>query len=217
VVSAAPYAQGPNNTWLRRYLATGAGSAVDVLGVHLYSTSPEATVTGYQGMRRVITALGLGAKPVWDTETGFRRNTGLAYSLADQRGIVLRAFLLLTGQGIKRVYLYAWDDHGWVTLRFTGPDNRTMTPAGIAYQQAVDALTGAQVLSCSSSENGLSTCDVRQGSNLSRFYWVPTGTARVTLPPKTIGISSLGGVRRPAAAGQVVVVSAEPLQVALRP
>jgi GH35 family endo-1,4-beta-xylanase len=217
VVSASPYAQGPNNTWLRRYLATGAGSVVDALGVHLYAQVPEVALDGYATMRRAFNDLGLGAKPVWVTETGYRRNPGEGgYSDNAMRGIVLRSHLMLAAQGVARVYWYAWDNQGWVGVKMTQPDSRALAAGGVGYQQTVAALTGAKVLSCHAATTGLSSCTVSKNAKRSTYYWTSSGYRTMRLPAGTTGVQPFGGTWRPEWAGHNVLVTGLPVQVTLR-
>jgi hypothetical protein len=217
LVSASPYAQGPNNTWLRRYLSTGVGSFVDILGVHLYATVPEVALEGYATVRRAFNELGLGAKPVWITETGFRRvSGGNVYSDNEMRGIVLRIHMLLAAQGVRRVFWYAWDNQGWVGVKMTRPDSRTLAAGGIGYQQTLYALLGAQVLSCRAATTGVSSCTVSKKGRRSTYYWTSAGYRTITLPGGTTGVQPFGGTWRPEYSAHRVVVTGLPLQVTLR-
>ncbi len=217
VISAAPYALrvGDRNMWLRAYLGAGAGAAVDVIGMHLYSATPELAVDAYQDVRQALRDLRLDAKPVWITEVGFHRDGNLPLPTDEQRGIVMRTFMLLAAQGVQRVFWYAWDNHDWVAVRMTANDSRTVSPAGLAYRQMYYQLHGAAVTSCLSDARGVSQCTVVRNGSTSNFYWTTAGTGSFTLPAKTTGIQTLGGRWVPAYAGGTAYTGVVPVQVTI--
>ena len=127
----SPSATGPNGAgWLREFLRRGGGQYVDVIGYHFYvmPQPPEMMVPLINNVREVMRENGAGAKPLWNTETGWgyprpfpSRELAASY--------LVRAHLLAWSSGVQRFYWYAWDNHTWVSLQTTEPDNSTLNRA----------------------------------------------------------------------------------------
>lgn len=155
-------------SWLSEFLKMGGGTYVDVIGYHfyVYPEPPESMMKLIQTVRRIMTDNGVGGKPLWDTETGW--STPKPFPSDDLAAAYLaRAYVLTWSAGVQRLYWYAWDNHGWVSLETTETDNHTLRSAGRAYQVMETWIIGARMSECTQEEDltwicGLSRSGIRQ-------------------------------------------------------
>jgi hypothetical protein len=133
---------------------------VDVIGYHLYIAPqpPEATQSLVASVRQTMVQTGVGDKPLWNTEAGWFLPKPFPPELA--AAYLVRAFIINWAAGVRRLYWYAWDNHGWVSLETTQSDSRTLTPAGSAYGVAARWLSGARMLTCKSDAKQIWICEL---------------------------------------------------------
>lgn len=168
--------------WLAEFLIKGGGSFVDVIGFHLYVAPqpPESTLTLASNIRQTLARTGAGEKPLWNTEAGwfmpkpFPPELGAAY--------VVREFLMNWAAGVQRLYWYAWDNHGWVSLETTASDNHTLTPAGNAYAVAFHWLVRARLLSCRNDFRQLWICELERDGRHEWILWSAAGARSFQVP-----------------------------------
>jgi hypothetical protein len=175
--------QDAGTQWLAEFLAKGGGNFVDVIGYHFYVSPqpPEATVPLVAAVRHVMEKTGVGNKPLWNTEIGWSSPKPFpSQELA--AAYLLRAYVMNWAAGVQRVYWYAWDNHGWVTIETTEKDNITLTPAGTAYGAASRWLAGARMRSCAAGSDQTWTCELERAGNLQRLIWSASGKKHFALP-----------------------------------
>jgi GH35 family endo-1,4-beta-xylanase len=157
--------------WLAEFLRKGGGQYVDVIGYHfyVYPQPPEAMLPLIDRVKQTMKDNGVTDKPIWDTELGWAKpkpfpSDELAASYLS------RSYILSWISGIRRVYWYAWDNHGWVSLETTALDNKTLRPAGRAYGTLQQWLVGASIAECNSADN-VWTCLLRRNGESQWIVW----------------------------------------------
>lgn len=167
----ATVGSGKHLDWLDRFLGLGGKDALDVLSHHFYvaESSPESMLPLIGKVRGTMNRHGLGHVPIWNTEAGWwianqggmKNRDGLVsgwkkLDASDGAAYVARALILGWAAGLERYYWYSWD-HG--NMGLIEPSDRTLKPAGKAYDTVVGWLEGAVMSSCSESD-GLWICDL---------------------------------------------------------
>jgi len=159
-------------TWLSEFLAMGGGRYVDVIGYHFYvmPQPPEAMVPLIQRVKQTMQDHGVGAKPLWNTETGWALPKPFpSDELA--AGYLTRAMILAWSAGVERFYWYSWDNHNWVTIQTTEKDNRTLTPAGKAYENAYKWIIGSVLKECTQDSKHTWTCSLEHEGEPQWIIW----------------------------------------------
>ena len=180
VSPAATQARGTD--WLAEFLKKGGGEFVDVIGYHLYVApqTPEATVALVSTVKRLMQESGQSQKPIWNTETGWFLPKPFPQDLA--AAYVIREFVLSWANGVQRLYWYAWDNHGWVSLETTAKDSTALQPAGQAYAVAFRWLVGSRMLGCSADAEQTWTCSLERNGAEQRIIWNAAGPRDIRLP-----------------------------------
>jgi hypothetical protein len=157
--------------WLAAFLSKGGGEFVDVIGYHFYVAPqpPEATVQLASTVKKLMRDAGISEKPIWNTEAGWFLPKPFPNDLA--AAYIVRDFVLNWAVGIQRLYWYAWDNHGWVTLETTESDSETLTPAGHAYAVAFRWLVGARMLGCTEDPTHTWVCELDRQGIRQRIVW----------------------------------------------
>jgi hypothetical protein len=169
--------------FLDSYLGKGGGQYADVIGYHFYvgaNAPPEAMVTLINSVKAVMAKHGLASKPLWDTEAGWLGNTLLPPDTA--AAWLARAEILNWAAGVSRFYWYAWEIQHGSQIELVGPDNATLTPAGVAFATIQKWMTGAVLTGCSSARNGLWTCGFQRENSVSHVMWSATKETAVPVP-----------------------------------
>lgn len=165
-------------TWLAQFLNLGGGKYVDVIAYHFYVSPqpPEAMVPLIQQVRQIMRDTGVGDKPLWNTESGWQVPKPFpSFDLA--AAYLARAYILNWAAGVSRFYWYAWDNHTWVSIQTTEPDNRTLTPAGRAYVTIQKWLTEAELNGCEENADHIWMCRLTRNGVPSWILWNPVQTA----------------------------------------
>jgi hypothetical protein len=199
--------QDRGTDWLAEFLKKGGGDFVDVIGYHLYVApqTPEATMALVSTVKRLMQESGQSQKPIWNTETGWFLPKPFPPDLA--AAYLVREFILTWATGVQRLYWYAWDNHGWVSLETTDRDSSTLKPAGQAYAVAFRWLVGSRMLGCSADEEQTWTCELDRDGNRQRILWNVAGPRTITLPSDWHAQSKetvLAG-RQPVTGGNLVI------------
>lgn len=168
--------------WLAEFLRKGGGEFVDVIGYHLYVAPkpPEATVVLAATVKRIMQVSGVGDKPLWNTEAGWFLPKPFPNDLA--AAYLVRDYIVNWAAGVQRLYWYAWDNHGWVSLETTENDSETLKPAGQAYAVVARWLVGTRMLGCSVDEDQTWTCEFDREGNRQRILWNVVGSREIRLP-----------------------------------
>jgi len=158
--------------WLADFLSKGGGRYVDVIGYHFYvfPQPPEALLPLIEKVKQTLKDNRTGDKPIWDTELGWAEPKPFpSEELA--AAYLARSFILSWAAGIQRVYWYAWDNHTWVSLETTGTDNKTLRPAGQAYDTIQKWLVGASMDACNEAADQTWTCQLHSGNESQWIVW----------------------------------------------
>lgn len=213
VSPAAEEAKGV--AFLDAFLAKGGGNYADVIGYHFYvgaNVPPEAMVTLINSVEAVVAKHGLSSKPLWDTEAGWLGNsmlppeTGAAW--------LARAYILNWASGVSRFYWYAWENHRGTQIELVGPDNATLTRAGIAFATIQKWMTGAVLTGCSSTRNSLWTCTFERENRVSHVMWSAAKPTTVQVPAawQASEVDSLNGSKI-AVQGRSIQLDAQPVLI----
>lgn len=169
--------------WLSEFLAGGGGKYVDVIGYHLYvmPQPPEETLPLLNKVRQIMQENGVQEKPLWNTEMGW------AFPKPFPSGelaaaYLVRTYLLCWSRGVQRLYWYAWDNHGWVSIETTERDNKTLAPAGRAYATVQTWMVGARLTECSQDGAQAWTCKLSRNGATQWIVW-NAGGAKSYIPP----------------------------------
>ena len=170
--------------WLSEFLVGGGGQYVDVIGYHFYvmPQPPEDILPLIRKVKQTMQENGVGEKPLWNTEIGWAfpkpfpsEELGAAY--------LARTYLLDWSAGVQRLYWYSWDNHTWVTIQTTEKDNKTLTPAGHAYEAIYTWMIGARLEECAQGGNQTWTCKLNRNDSSEWIVWNP-GRSETFIPPE---------------------------------
>lgn len=170
--------------WLEQYFTKGGATYADIIGYHFYvdPSPPEAMVPIINNVRQVMQNYGVINKPLWNTEAGWANKSKVFSSDNEAAAYVARSYILNWPAGIDRFYWYAWDDHG-VTLEMTEPDNKTLRPAAIAYNEVYKWLVNAKVASCDQDSQSTWVAQVTRDNGYKGFIiWNPDKTINFEIP-----------------------------------
>ncbi len=163
--------------WLTQFLNLGGGKYVDVIAYHFYVSPqpPEMMVPLIQQVRQIMRETGVAEKPLWNTEAGWQ--VPKPFPSADLAAAYLaRAYILNWASGVSRFYWYAWDNHAWVSIQTTEPDNRTLTPAGQAYGTVQRWLAQAELNNCDENADHVWSCRLTRNGAPIWILWNPLQT-----------------------------------------
>jgi hypothetical protein len=185
--------------WLSEFLSKGGGTVVDVIGYHLYVAPqpPESTLALASSVKQLMLQAGIADKPLWNTEAGWFLPKPFPPELA--AAYVIREFVVNWAAGVQRLYWYAWDNHGWVSLETTQRDNTTLTVAGDAYAVAFRWLIGSRMQSCSEDNEQTWTCEIERDRHRQWMVWNVTGARLFHVPGEwhAQSIELVSGSREP--------------------
>lgn len=193
--------------WLKAYLATGIGRQCDVIGYHLYThhQSPESILPIIKSIRQVMSDMGVGNKPLWNTESGWLaaldgpidptssgfRSDARVLTEAEVSAYVPRALLLARSAGVDRFYWYAWDH---LTMGLSRGRGTEWGRPGRVYASFVRLVGGASLESCGKF-SGTWQCVLTSVNGQSIWVaWSEQGATSVSVP-------STGVLRRMNSAG----------------
>lgn len=190
VVSPSVTGEGRHLEWLDRYLALGGGQYADVIGYHFYvpKKAPEAMLPLIREVRRIMDKHGQGHKPLWNTESGWwiankstPRRIGAAggdWLKLDNElssAYVARALVLGWSSGLSRFYWYAWDNFD---MGLIDAADKSLKPAGAAYDRVAGWLLGAVLSSCADAD-GVWICELTDAQGRpARIVWREDGGER---------------------------------------
>jgi hypothetical protein len=199
--------QDRGTDWLAEFLKEGGGEFVDVIGYHLYVAPqpPEATIALVSTIRRMMKESGISEKEIWNTEAGWFLPKPFPTDLA--AAYLVRDFIVNWAAGVERLYWYAWDNHGWVSLQTTESDSRTLTPAGQAYGVAFRWLVGSRMSGCSHNGEQTWTCEFEREGNRQRIMWNAAGPRTIRLPREwhVQNMELLSGEREPISGEELAI------------
>lgn len=186
VVSPSVVGSAPHQLkWFDDYLGLGAGQYADVIGYHFYQPRerPEALPGLVRKVREIMGRRGLAAKPLWNTESGYRMDLGQGdrAMAADSTwpkldeptaaAYVSRGLIIGWLSGLSRSYWYAWDNAELGFLRQDG----SATPAAAAYGRTARWLTGAVLEHCTVTA-GFWQCQLKRENAKAWLLWRESGS-----------------------------------------
>jgi GH35 family endo-1,4-beta-xylanase len=172
--------------WLADFLSKGGGRYVDVIGYHfyVYPHPPEAMLPLIEKVKQTMKDNGVEHKPIWDTELGWAEPKPFpSDELA--AAYLARALILSWAAGIQRVYWYAWDNHSWVSIETTGADNKTVRPAGQAYETIQKWLLGASMETCNEAVGQVWICRLHRGDKWQWITWTLDNAGKIIPAPSS--------------------------------
>ena len=175
--------------WLDRFYAERVGGRpvadwVDVVSLQLYPVgngTPEDSMALLAQSRQLLAQHGVD-KPLWNTEVNYGV-TGAAniprLSPPRQAATVARTYLLNAGNGVERVYWYAWDNLIIGNTVMVAGDRVTPTSAGRGFRTVRSWLKGTRVQPCEQDAAGTYTCTLIHPKVTRRVYWNPKRTVEM--------------------------------------
>ena len=103
---------------LDRFLSKGGKDFIDGVSFHFYSLTPEHSLRSLRAVRAVMDKHGIGDKPLWNTEFGYKFNE-LVSEEADiaairrMASLVSRSVILASSEKVARHYWYAFDNRNY--------------------------------------------------------------------------------------------------------
>lgn len=207
--------------WLDRFLAAGGGRYVDVIGFHwYYSFHPEGLAAFIDNVRGVMRAHGVDHKPLWNTEgaLGFpaKDQDGVPVhpTLAQQRGLTLRALLTMWSRGVSGFAYYFWEGRLPGEKMLTN-DFKHYTESGRAYLRAAGWLKDARMVDGYRTPQGVHVVRMERGARTFRFLWSAAEPVTVRLPEawQARRIARLDGSTGEISTDQRVVVTGAPVLI----
>ncbi len=199
VISPSPAPSG-GQEYLRAFITAGGGSAFDVLGFHFYDNlsdpqiHPEGILNSARQLHAMLAANGLGAKPVWNTESGYYiqsdpaaraqiKNYPHGIHALDQdeaAAAVARSYLAGWAAGIGRFYWYAWAEPQYALVDDAGAHEK---PATAAYRVVERWMEGTTYQSLDRSGTNLWTLTLESPAHkVEHVLWTSAGTQTFTPP-----------------------------------
>ncbi len=172
------------------------GWPVDVLAVHSYAAGDgdvKDRAKNLQTVRKTLTQAGAGEMAMWDTEL----NYGLAgpgpiekTQISDEVALewVVRTQMDSLKNGIERTYWYIWTEEPYdlLGMQFT---NNSGAAAGL---RTLSQWLGGAWGGCTT-EEGVSSCYVRNDGKVSEIIWSPDGERAVTGFEGNVSVCDAGG------------------------
>jgi Ig-like domain CHU_C associated len=162
--------------YLQSYLQALSQSALQAFGAiafHGYvqqsgrPLEPENIVTYLNQAKPILSAAGLGSKPLFDTEASWGDPTVSSPAFTDpdmQAGFLARMYLLQWSEGVSRFYWYQWNNKQDGILWTPDPNNPaapgTVLPAGVAYGQVYQWLVGTVMSQACGQTGSVWTCEL---------------------------------------------------------
>jgi hypothetical protein len=208
VVVVSPALASGNNpfAYLRPFLTGSGPGTFDVLGFHFYDNlgnpviHPENIVGTTGQLRRILTSVGLGSTPIWNTESGYyiesgpharfhNRNFPNGVHVLGQKEAVAalgRGYILGWAGGLQRFYWYAWAEPAYALVDDGGGTEKDPT---LAYKTVMRWLLGKRYLDVTRSASGMWIVHVEDAQHKPGWIiWDETGTENFTVP-KEWGVS----------------------------
>jgi hypothetical protein len=208
--------------WAKRRGDHSMNDLVDAVAISLYPPvdgGPEQALGLLRYVRRAILRPRGVTRPVWDTEINYGLSVGGAgghpphLDQAQQAAYVMRTLLLQASAGVRRVYWYAWDLTGTVSVVTNRGEK--LTAAGRAFDRTRRWLGDGVLAGCHRTANGRLRgtweCRVLLPHAVRHIYWNPTRVVRVLAPRATTWSRTLDGHRSRTAPGQPLEVDGRPV------
>jgi hypothetical protein len=193
ITPATLYDNGKGPKWLNVYFADGGSSYANIVGFHGYLNGPaEGHLQVIQEYKNITSKYGLESKPLWNTESDWG---GTTKGPEKQAAYLTKYYLMQWTQGVSRFYWYAFDNPSFGTLYA----NRSLTPAGVAYQQVSKWMIGAtQDEPCVADSSATWTCGfTRAGGYQALAVWNSAKSVRYAPASQFKTYRDIAGVSHP--------------------
>ncbi len=174
--------------WLDKFLASGGGQYVDIIGYHWYfNTSPEGLVSSIDNVRQLLNNYGLGHKELWNTEgaPGCDPNVvaceTFVPTVQQVRSVTPRALMLMWSRGVSNFNYYFWE-RTEALARQVESDFVTITQGGIAYREMVNWMKGARLVDSYRINHQIYVFRMNRDTENYVILWSTTGNTVVNLP-----------------------------------
>ena len=216
IVSPAATEKAKGAVWLNEFLSKGGGSCIDIVGFHFYTLAhepPEAMLETITEVRDAMRANGQGAKPLWNTESGWyienkRVPTGVKWRVLRQeeaQGYVVRALTIAASAGVERFFWYAWDNKNMGGM--IEPDTGEPKPIAAGYSAAVRWIAGSTIGKCAALANSsVWACPLNRDKKSGWLVWT-TERGVSFVPPKEWAAASYFTVTEPSRPSLLEVAS----------
>jgi hypothetical protein len=194
------------------------GDLVDVVSLQLYplptTPTPEASMAELAVDRKILAKHGVD-KPLWDTEINYGVKGGKKVRpspASEQAAKVARTYLLNAGNGVQRVFWYAWDLSQPIADTYTvEADRHTPSAAGRAFGTVRKWMIGTIVKGCVADKRGTYTCTLVKDGATRLVMWNPRRSVQVKVPAGVTSAEKLIGAAQPVAAGASLTVGSMPV------
>ena len=155
-----------------QFLADGGGQYFDIAAFHGYLNSTgEGVAQSTIDIQNVLSEYGLSNKPLWDTEWGMEAPTVITNTIA-QEAYVSTGLILQAALGVQTEIFYGYDNPNSALYNSaTGQ----LTPAGVAYQETEQWLSGATLPSGYQLDGSVYTVQVVKNGQNNLLVWNSAG------------------------------------------
>jgi hypothetical protein len=184
-----------------QFLADGGGKYFDIAAFHGYNNSTgEGIIPVVQDFQAVLSQYALSNVPIWDTEWGMESPTIISDTTA-QQAYVSTGLILQAALGVQTEMFYAYDSaNSELYDRATGQ----LTPAGVAYQQTEEWLTGATLPSGYQLNGSVYTVQLVKDGQNDLLVWNSAGQSSFSAGSFTEYVNAQGQVE-PIVGGAVTI------------
>jgi hypothetical protein len=201
---------------LLEFLQRGGGKYCDIIAYHFYvgARPPEVIIKRLADVQEAMEKTDVH-KPVWNTEAGWENGT---MDSENSAAYLARFYILNWALGIKRCYIYAWDNQR-MALHFLANSGSGTTPAATAYSEINNWLVGAMMISCEA-KNGLWMAQItRPGGYKGRIIWTVDKNVSFKIPSQWHAnyIRKLDGEKKSVATTPTPEISTTPILIETQP
>jgi polysaccharide biosynthesis protein PslG len=205
VLSPTVNSAGADGTFAQ-FLADGGGQYFDIAAFHGYNNDTgEGLITTVQDFQSMLAQYGLSNTPIWDTEWGMEAPTVLT-GATNQEAFVSTGLILQAALGVQTELFYSYDNSDSALY-----DSATgqLTPAGVAYQETEQWLTGATLPSGYQLNGSVYTVQLVKNGQNDLLVWNSAGQSSFSAGSFTEYVNAQGQVEP--VVGGVVTIGTVPI------
>lgn len=198
-------------SWLDAYYAAGGATDQDIVAYHSYVGSSNVLDLGplITSIQAEMSDFGIGSKPLWGTEGSWGSQS---LPPDQQEAWVAKAYIISWMDGVARNYWYAWDGGTFGPL---WNPVAGIQPAGIAYTQIYDWLTGSYMPSsdpCSETTDSTWHCYLTlSDGNPAEIVWNDAATTTLSVSPSFTSYLTLDNSTENVISGNSVTIGIKPV------
>jgi len=149
---------------------------------------PEDAAALVRTMRDLFASVGVH-KPFWIAEINYGvpgggQPSATTLSPRRQAAYVMRTYLLMADEGVRRVHWFKWEPFEDIGVQMSTPDGH-LTDASRALIRVHRWMGATRFAGCRTLDHRVRVCTGRQGNEVRRVYWRPTGSATIHTPAST--------------------------------